>query len=271
MKFMTKKEYQRKVDTYSHANATDSRFLNRLYEVNKEKLSIWDIIKIKLGLRADQKIKVFRPNKEYFNKVKDWLEKPFTYEEKNYVVHGTVYEQETRIVNKFDDGKMPPMIKMMDARITERNYNDAKDIMFKTRRQWKFQIWCDRILRLMVFLSVFFLSQKVILPIPNNWLIWCGTLIGTLLLSKLIKFIVIDSLKSYDFLFWNNIYIDKREWHYLVRVIIVFFFTYAYISHYILLLGEFEYNKWIIGFLIYIIMNHIWFKYETDPDKKALK
>lgn len=279
MKFMTKKEYQRKIFLHSHSNTVDYRNLSRTYEINKEKLSLWDRLKIKLELRSGQKLRIFRPNQEYFNKIRDWLEKPLVYQKEDYILNDVryekeprlIYEKETRIVNKFDSSEMPPTINMINAKITEKDYNDSIEIMYKTRWQWRFQVWCDRMLRLIIFFSVFFLSQKVILPIPNNWLICCGTFIGTILLSKLIKFIVVDSLESRDFLFWNDIYIDRREWHYLVRVIIVFFFTYAYISHYILFLGEFEYNKWIIGFLIYIIMNHIWFKYETDPDKKALK
>lgn len=279
MKFMTKKEYERKMIIHSESNTADLRNLSRTYEIDGEKLSIWERIKIKLGLRSGQKLKIFKPNKEYFWKVRNWLEKPLVYQKETYRKI-TVLDPKTRryktedeiiTVNKFDRSEMPSSISLSKDRVTEKNYNDSMDIMYKTRWQWRLQVWCDRILRLIIFLLVFFLSQKALLPIPNNWIIWCGTLIGTLLLSKLIKFIVIDSLESHDFLFWNSIYIDKREWHYLVRVIIVFFFTYAYISHYILFLGDFEYNKWIIGFLIYIIMNHIWFKYETDPDKKALK
>ena len=265
MKFMTKEEYERKIFNGSVFRLGEHLGARINHKMERPKVSLLDIIKIKLGLKSERDIKVRVINDYVKDDINEWLEKPLYYEEK--VDSPIPSKEEYIIVNKFD--RMP--VPVGDGYKFEKAHNESNKRTLSIKQQWFLQVWCDRLIRIFLFLGIFFLSQKVIMPVSNNWLIWTGTLLGTMFLSKFVKFIIVDSLKSDDFLFWNDIYVDKREWHYLIRSIIVFFFTFTYISHYIMIFGGFEYDKWIIGFILFIILNHIWFKYETDPCKKALK
>ena len=263
MKFMTKEEYERSRYGGSMYTTFERSIANKYHKVETPKVSIMDRIKIKLGLKPEAGIKVRVVKDEVTKEFNEWLEKPEFYEEKI-----EKYGKEVIVtVNKFD--RIPYMPEA--GYNYERNYNSEIRERFIARKRWVFQVWCDRLIRIIVFLSVFFLSQKKLLPISYNGWIWTGTFIGTMMLSKLTKFIMIDSIKSHDFLFWENIYVDKREIHYIFRCIVVFFLLYSYASHYMMWMIDYPYYNWISAAIIYIIGNHLWFKYETDPVKKALK
>lgn len=263
MKFMTKEEYDRARYCGSVYTTMEHSIARQYHKVETPKVSIMDKIKIKLGLKPEAGIKVRVLKDQVQKDINEWLERPEFYEEKKEVYGKEVYVT----VNKFDRiPYMPPT-----GYQYERNYNSSIRNRFITQKRWSFQVWCDRILRTLVFLSVYFLSQKILLPVSYNGWIWTGTFIGTMMLSKLSKFMMIDSIQSHDFLFWENIYIDKREIHYIFRCIVVFFLLYSYTSHYMMWMIDYPYYNWISAFLIYIIGNHLWFKYETDPVKKALK
>lgn len=263
MKFMTKAEYDRARYCGSVYTTMEHSIARQYHKVETPKVSIMDKIKIKLGLKPEAGIKVRVLKDQVQKDINEWLERPEFYEEKKEVYGKEVYVT----VNKFDRiPYMPPT-----GYQYERNYNSSIRNRFITHKRWVFQVWCDRILRTLVFLSVYFLSQNILLSVSYNGWIWTGTFIGTMMLSKLTKFMMIDSIQSHDFLFWENIYIDKREIHYIFRCIVVFFLLYSYTSHYMMWMIDYPYYNWISAFLIYIIGNHLWFKYETDPVKKALK
>ena len=263
MKFMTKAEYERSRYGSSTYTTLERSIANKYHKVETPKVSLMDRIKIKLGLKPEAGIKVRVVKDKVTKEINEWLERPEYYEEKI-----EKYGKEVIVtVNKFD--RMPYMPEA--GYNYERNYNSEIKERFIARKRWAFQVWCDRLLRTLVFLSVYFLSQKILLPVSYNGWIWTGTFIGTMMLSKLSKFIMIDSIKSHDFDFWENIYVDKREIHYIFRCIVVFFLLYSYTSHYMMWMTDYSYYNWISAVLIYIIGNHLWFKYETDPVKKALK
>lgn len=265
MKFMTKEEYDRARYCGSVYTTMEHSIARQYHKVETPKVSIMDKIKIKLGLKPEAGIKVRVVNDRKKKEIDEWVERPEFYEVKEYdYISDKVV---TKTYNKFDHiPYMPPT-----GYQYEKNYNSSIRNRFITQKRWSFQVWCDRLIRTLVFLSVYFLSQKVLLPISYNGWIWIGTFIGTMMLSKLSKFMMIDSIQSHDFLFWENIYVDKREIHYIFRCIVVFFLLYSYTSHYMMWMIDYPYYKWISAVLIYIIGNHLWFKYETDPVKKALK
>lgn len=263
MKFMTKEEYDRARYCGSVYTTMEHSIARQYHKVETSKVSIMDRIKIKLGLKQEAGIKVRVLNDQVQKDINEWLERPEFYEEKKEVYGKEVYVT----VNKFDRiPYMPPT-----GYQYERNYNSSIRNRFITQKRWAFQVWCDRLIRTLVFLSVYFLSQKILLPVSYNGWIWTGTFIGTMMLSKLTKFMMIDSIQSHDFLFWENIYVDKREIHYIFRCIVVFFLLYSYASHYMMWMIDYPYYNWISAAIVYIIGNHLWFKYETDPVKKALK
>lgn len=265
MKFMTKAEYDRSKFCSSLSLAGEQDRARQYHKIETPKISIMDRIKIKLGLKPRAGIKVRVLKDRVKKEIDEWVERPEYYQVKEYDYISD--EVVTKTYNKFEHIPYMPG----NGYKYERNYNNAVKDSFITHKRWAFQVWCDRLLRTLVFLSVYFLSQKILLPVSYNGWIWTGTFIGTMMLSKLSKFMMIDSIQSHDFDFWENIYVEKREIHYIFRCIVVFFLLYSYTSHYMMWLNGYEYYNWISAVIVYIIGNHLWFKYETDPVKKALK
>lgn len=273
MKFITKKEYQRMIDTRSNYLGMRSMVASHDYKVEEANYSFWDKIKIKLGLISGGKIKVRTTSNFFKDRMKKWLELPAIYRNPSASrlvkdeARGGYYREYNILVNKFDE--MPNPVKSKDYH--EHDHNIVIEDAFRIRKQWQKQVWLDRTIRFLLLVSLFFSINFISNPFPNVIWIWAVSLFSTLIISKLIKFVILDSIKGGDFIFWKKIYVDKREWHYVFRCIIVFVLTYTYTSLHMLWINNFKYAIVISAFVIYIIGNHIWFKYETDPDKKALK
>lgn len=275
MKFITKREYQRMIDTRSNYLGMRSMVASHDYKVEEANYSFWDKIKIKLGLISGSKIKVRTTSKFFRDRMKEWLKLPAIYRNPSASrlvkdeARGGYYREYNILVNKFDDDEMPNPVKSKDYH--EKDFNIVAEDSFRIRKQWQKQVWIDRIIRFLLLVSLFLSVNFINNPFPNIIWKWSIALFATMTISKLIKFVVLDSIKGRDFKFWEKIYVDKREWHYVVRCIVVFALTYSYTSLHMIWLSNFDYTKVISAFVIYIIGNHIWFKYETDPDKKALK
>lgn len=276
MKFMTKEEYQRKINTRANYLASTSYAMRIYYDREEAKYTLLDRIKIKLGLKAGNKIRVTTTSKFFRHLEESWMKSPVWFHDvetikvrdKNYIVTERVIGHEKNpTLNKFDYIPNPTHSK----EYYEKEFNDTKEEAFQLRKQWQKQVWMDRIIRFTLLASLFWSVNYLSNPFPNIIWQWVIALFATMYASKILKFIVLDSLKSRDFDFWETLYVDKREWHYFFRCIVVFALTYAYTSIHMIWLSDFEYTKVISAFLIYIIGNHLWFKYETDPVKKALK
>lgn len=275
MKFITKKEYQRMIDTRSNYLGMRRMVASHDYKVEEANYSFWDKIKIKLGLLPGNKIKVRTTSKFFRDRLKEWLKlpaiyrNPFASRRVKDEASGGYYREYNILVNKFDDDEMPNPVKSKDYH--EHDFNIVAEDSFRIRKQWQKQVWIDRLIRFILLVSLFFSVNFINNPFPNVIWVWVVSLFSTMLISKLIKFVILDPIKGGDFLFWKKIYVDKREWHYVFRYIIVFVLAYIYLSLHMLWISNFNYSKLISAFIVYIIGNHIWFKYETDPDKKALK